>query len=199
MKKSLLILLTALSFSATSFGQSSDIANSKNWTWLGIDYTHCYFITSIDFVDADGVFSMTKSWNNLVYSEREKYIEKTLVGKKVTFSADMIKDRNMDIDMDKMITDDESLYKHLDRAQIDDIVSSYNIPHDLSGIGLVFIADSYSKPEEAGAYYVTFLDLDTKEVLSTERKSGKAKGFGLRNYWANSFYRVLKEVGEEYK
>jgi len=199
MKKLILFLLAALFINANSFGQSSDISNAKNWTWLGIDYTHCYFITSIDFVDADGVFSLTKKWNSLIYSEREKYIDKTLKDKNVTFSADMIKDRNMEINMDKMITDDLSLYKHLDREQIEEIVGNYNIPNDLSGIGLVLIADSYSKPEEAGVYFVTFIDLDTKEVLSTERKSGKAKGFGLRNYWANSFYRVLKEVGEEYE
>ena len=199
MKKSILILLAALFINATSFGQSSDISNAKNWTWLGIDYTHCYFITSMDFIDADDLLSRTKAWNKLVYSEREKYIDKTLKGKKVLFSTDMIKDRNMEIDMDKKITDDESLYKHLDREQVKGIISSYEIPDDLSGIALVLIADSYSKPQEAGAYYVTFLDLDTKEVLSTERKAGKAKGFGLRNYWANSFYRVLKEIGEEYE
>lgn len=199
MKKTLLILLSALFVSANSFGQSSDISNAKNWTWMGIDYTHCYFITSLDFIDADELLSKTKAWNNLVYTEREKYIEKTLENKKVEFSADMVRDRNMEIDMEDRITDDVSLYKHLDREQIEDIVNSYDIPANLSGIGLLLIAESYSKPEEAGAYFVTFFDLDTKKVLGTERKSGKAKGFGLRNYWANSFYRVLKEIGKEYE
>lgn len=199
MKKSIVFLLAALFINATSFGQSSDISNAKDWTWLGIDYTQCNFITSMDFVDPDGLLRKTKDWNNLVYNEREKYIEKTLIGKNVTFSADMVKDRNMDIDMENQITNDESLYKHLDTEQIDEIVSNYKIPEDLSGIGLVFIAESYSKPEEAGAYFVTFLDLDTKKVLRTERFSGKAKGFGLRNYWANSYYRILKEIGEEYQ
>lgn len=199
MKNSILTFFAALFISATAFGQNSDVSNAKNWTWLGIDYTHCYFITSMDFIDADDLLSKTKAWNNLVYTEREKYIEKTLKSKKVSFSADMVKDLNGEIDMEEKITDDESLYKHLDKEQISKIVSSYDIPDELSGVGLVFIADSYSKPEEAGAYYVTFIDLDTKEILSTERRSGKAKGFGLRNYWANSFYVILKELGKEYQ
>jgi hypothetical protein len=198
MKKSILLLLAVFYLSTISFGQSSAVSNAKDWTWLGIDYTHCYFITSIDFIDPDDLLSKTKAWNNLVYAEREKYIEKTIENKNVTFSTDLIKARNIKIDMKAKITDDVSLYKHLDQAQIDDIIKSYKIPDDLSGVGLVLIAESYSKPEEAGAYFVTFLDLDTKKVLSTERMSGKAKGFGLRNYWANSFYRVLKEIGEEY-
>ncbi|PLW94677.1 MAG: hypothetical protein C0591_12290 [Marinilabiliales bacterium] len=199
MKKSLVILLAAFLAAATSFGQKSDISNAKSWTWLGIDYTHCYFITSMDFIDADDLLSKTKAWNNLVYTEREKYIEKALEGKNVTFSADMIKDMNMEIDMESRITNDESLYKHLDPTQAEQIVSNYKIPDDLSGVGLVFIAESYSKPEEAGAYYVTFIDLSTKKVLSTERMTGKAKGFGLRNYWAYTFYKVLQEIGKKYE
>jgi len=199
MKKSLVILLAAFLAAATSFGQKSDISNAKSWTWLGIDYTHCYFITSMDFIDADDLLSKTKAWNNLVYTEREKYIEKALEGKNVTFSADMIKDMNMEIDMESRITNDESLYKHLDPTQAEQIVSNYKIPDDLSGVGLVFIAESYNKPEEAGAYYVTFIDLSTKKVLSTERMTGKAKGFGLRNYWAYTFYKVLQEIGKKYE
>lgn len=199
MKKSLVILLAAFLAAATSFGQKSDISNAKSWTWLGIDYTHCYFITSMDFIDADDLLSKTKAWNNLVYTEREKYIEKALEGKNVTFSADMIKDMNMEIDMESRITNDESLYKHLDPTQAEQIVSNYKIPDDLSGVGLVFIAESYSKPEEAGAYFVTFIDLSTKKVLSTERMTGKAKGFGLRNYWAYTFYKVLQEIGKKYE
>jgi len=199
MKKSLVILLAAFLAAATTFGQKADIANAQSWTWLGIDYTHCYFITSMDFIDADDLLSKTKAWNNLVYTEREKYIEKALEGKNVTFSADMIKDMNMEIDMESRITNDESLYKHLDPTQAEQIVSNYKIPDDLSGVGLVFIAESYSKPEEAGAYYVTFIDLSTKKVLSTERMTGKAKGFGLRNYWAYTFYKVLQEIGKKYE
>jgi len=199
MKKSLVILLAAFLAAATTFGQKADIANAQSWTWLGIDYTHCYFITSIDFVNADDLFEKTKAWNNLVYTEREKYIEKTLKSKKVALSSNMIKERNAEIDIEKRITDDESLYTHLDKDQVIKIVSEYNIPDDLSGIGLVLIAESYNKLEESGAYYVTFIDLDTKEVLSTERKLGKARGFSFRNYWAYTYYLVLKEIGKEYK
>lgn len=143
------------------------------------------------------ICSVKQKLGTTSYTEREKYIEKALEGKNVTFSADMIKDMNMEIDMESRITNDESLYKHLDPTQAEQIVSNYKIPDDLSGVGLVFIAESYSKPEEAGAYYVTFIDLSTKKVLSTERMTGKAKGFGLRNYWAYTFYKVLQEIGKK--
>lgn len=198
MKKSIILLLAVFYLSTISFGQSSAVSNAKDWTWLGIDYTHCYFITSIDFVNADDLFEKTKAWNNLVYTEREKYIEKTLKSKKVALSSNMVKERNAEIDIEKRITDDETLYTHLDKDQVIKIVSEYNITDDLSGIGLVMIAESYNKLEESGAYYVTFIDLDTKKVLSTERKLGKARGFSFRNYWAYTYYLVLKEIGKEY-
>ena len=102
MKKTLLFLLSVLFLSTNSFAQSADISNAKSWTWLGIDYTSCYFITSIDFVNADDLFEKTKAWNNLVYTEREKYIEKTLKSKKVALSSNMIKERNNIIKIKKL-------------------------------------------------------------------------------------------------
>ena len=67
---------------------------------------------------------------------------------------------------------------------------------DDSGSGLVFIAESYDKPNGKGAYWVTFFDIGSKKIIKTQRFEGKAKGFGLRNYWANSYYQVMKEAGK---
>jgi hypothetical protein len=36
--------------------------------------------------------------------------------------------------------------------------------------------------------------MKTKELLIHERLKEKPSGFGLRNYWAGSIYRVIKEI-----
>lgn len=199
MKKSFLIYLTSLLISSTSFGQLDEISKVKDWTFFGIDYRECYFITSSDFIDTDNLLVQVKAWNNLLYNEEDKYIVKTLKNKDVNLSTEILKNLNSEIDVKDRVSNDKSLFKHLDSEMVAKIVSDYEIPDDLSGIGLVFIAESYSKPEVLGAYYVTFFDIKTKKVLGSERMTGKAKGFGLRNYWANSFYVVLKELGKKYQ
>jgi len=199
--KKLLLVLFIFTFTLASVKAQSEskIASSKDWTWFGIDYTHCYFIMSYDFPSVSDLESKIEAWNNLILVEREKFIEKTLKSQDVDFSVDMVKSLNEDIDVKSRISNDEMLSKHLDPGMIPEIVSNYKVPDGLSGIGLIFIAESYSKPNEQGAYYVTFFDITTKKVLSTERKLGKAKGFGLRNFWANSYYVILKELGKTYK
>lgn len=199
MKKLLALLFTIAILTTSGFGQSSDNAfNSNDITWFGIDYTQCYFLTPIDFPNVSDLKSKLDSWNDLVLYEREKYIEKTLPGKNVEFEIDAVSERNTTIDVKSRLTEDKSKSNHLKTDQIQGIINEYNIESGLEGTALVLIAESYDKLGEHGNYYVTFFDLNTKKVYATERISGKAKGFGLRNYWAGSFYNVLKQVGKKY-
>jgi len=198
--KKILMLLAAIIVSAGLNAQSSsDIRNASEWTWLGIDYTNCYFLTKMDFPSVSDLESKISAWNNLVLLEREKFVVKTLVGKNIIYYIDMVQTINSDIDVKSRLTDDGFQSTHIEEVQIQEIVGSYDLPADMSGIGLVFIAESYSKPNVQGAYYVTFFDISSKKVLSTTRMLGKAKGFGMRNYWANSYYLVLKNLGKLYK
>jgi len=181
------------------YAQSSDTTlNTNQITWFGIDYTHCYFITPIDFPNTIDLKTKLKTWNDLTMYEREKYIEKTLIGKDVEFYTDAVEAKNNEVDVKSRIEDNESQADLLKEDQIQSIINGYNIKSGMEGTGLVLIADIYDKPAEKGYYYVTFFDIATKKIFSTERMAGKAKGFGMRNYWANTFYEVLQEVGKKY-
>ena len=116
----------------------------------------------------------------------------------IKFYVDMIKERNGEIIVKDQLTEDGFKSSHLSPDMIQGIVDNYFIEEDMKGIGLVFIAESYSKPNVQGAYYVTFFDMETRKVLYTERMLGKPSGFGLRNYWAGSYYNVLKDVGKKF-
>ncbi len=76
------------------------------------------------------------------------------------------------------------------------IISEYDT-EAANGIGLVFIVESFNKNDARGYVWVTFFDLSNKEVLFTEKLSGKAGGFGFRNYWAKSYYNVMAEIGKK--
>ena len=62
------------------------------------------------------------------------------------------------------------------------------------GIGLVFIVETFSKPNEEGSIYVTFVNMGSKETLFSERLAAEPKGFGMRNFWAGCVYGVLTKM-----
>jgi hypothetical protein len=153
----------------------------------------------MDFPSISDLEAKIKAWNDLVLYERSKFIDKNLGKRNVNFYVDVVENRNKDIDVKSRVTDDGFLSSHMEAGMVEEIINSYEIPDEMEGIGLVLIAESYSKPNVRGAYYATFFDIKTKKVLITERMLGKPSGFGLRNYWAGSYNAVLKEIGKKYK
>ena len=195
-KKFLLILLSL--FISTAVNSQSTI-NTSEFTWFGIDYTQCYYLGPIDFPSVSDLEAKIKAWNDLVIHEREKYIDKTLKGKKVSFAIKAVTSRNETIKVKSRLTEDKSRINHLSVDQIPGIITSYNIDKTLSGTGLVLIAESYDRLGVQGNYYVVFFDIASKKIFTSERMSGKSGGIGLRNYWATSYYNVLKNIGKKYK
>ena len=189
----LMVLLTEM-----VSAQETKIYNTRDIYWLGIDYNQCYFITSIDFYPPDRLYTELKAWNILIFNEKDKYIDRNFSNREIIIKSDFISRLNENVVVDSLLVDDLSKTKHLSKDDISNIVKTYNFPSDLSGVGLILIAESYSKPEEKGYYYSTLVDIKSKKVLLTERMSGDARGFGLRNYWARTYYKVLRKIGKEY-
>lgn len=74
---------------------------------------------------------------------------------------------------------------------IREMAKNYELPHT-NGTGVVFIAQTLDKRKAEATYAVVFFDVATRRLISLDIMSGKAGGAGLRNYWANSVYDVLK-------
>ena len=75
MKKLFFTLAVTLFTISSIYSQSDQLRNSTDWTWLGIDYTNCYFIKSYDFPSVPDLESKINAWNDLIVLENEKYIK----------------------------------------------------------------------------------------------------------------------------
>jgi hypothetical protein len=64
----------------------------------------------------------------------------------------------------------------------------------MSGLGVMFNVESFSKADEEGSVWVTFINLGTKEVFFSERVTGKPGGFGMRNFWGGAIYSMMKNM-----
>ena len=176
-----------------------DIFNgSTEITWLGIDFTQAKFIGSaFQFKDAgeitNGEFrdKYVPSWNQLFINEQKKYdVAKTVKRSEVKYAMDVTEKANNSI-KGNFFSDDPNDYKKLDEQKVANIIKNYDF-QGKSGIGMLFVIDGMSKSKEEASGWVTFVDMKSKKVLLTEYKTGKAGGFGFRNYWAKSFQNILK-------
>ena len=59
------------------------------------------------------------------------------------------------------------------------------------------MAESLNKSLKEAYFHFVAIDMKTKKILIYDRLREKPKGFGLRNYWAGSIYRFIKEIKKE--
>ena len=62
----------------------------------------------------------------------------------------------------------------------------------------MFIAESLNKIDTEAYFHVVIINIDSKEVLLSERLRGQPSGFGIRNYWAGAIYEILKNIDSRY-
>jgi hypothetical protein len=162
-------------------------------TYLGVDFS----ATKIEGEAATGneIVSKFEPINSVIITESKKYdVAGSFKRASVTNSLDAVKKLNTGVKPDDIKTDNVAdVQKGLTPADIDKHVKMYDLSGK-KGIGLVFIMDGMSKTNKEAHVYATLIDLSSKKVLLTERISGKAQGFGFRNYWAYTIYKVLNSI-----
>ena len=197
MKKLILIAGIFLVFSFVSKGQytPADVFKVDNITWYGLDFSNIKLIGSEGFTDPHAIQNrFFSSWNNLFISEPEKYnLAETFSKSSVENDLNIVTERNTLPDPDKLVIEENYSFGE---DEVKKIISEYDITGK-EGIGLVFIMESFNKTKARGYMWVSFFNIETKEVLLSKKMNGKVGGFGIRNYWAKSIYNVMKSIGKK--
>jgi len=171
--------------------------------WYGIDYSKAKFTGEFSNYQGTGPKSEVllkqtiPQWNMIVIKEGNKYDVGKYFKKSHVFNdlGSVIK-HNEGIDETKIVSYNDYKFENPDET-VAKIVSEYS-GEKTEGLGLVFIVESYNKLKESATYYLTFFDIATKQILYAEKISETSSGFGLKNYWASTILKVMKDV-EQYK
>jgi hypothetical protein len=172
--------------------------------WLGIDFSHVQLVGDFSqFNDAGEKSSIEvknkyfPAWNNIVLHEAKKYDVKGMLRKEnLTYDIDMMADVNSKAATEELETSNPVEYR---REDIEKFVKRYK-SSSKDGIGVAFVAESLNKIELEAWYHFVAIDLATNKILVYDRIKGKPAGIGLRNYWANTIYDVIKEIkSDRYK
>ncbi len=191
--KSIKLVLLFLLLSATLHAQSvRDVFSSPSLIWYGIDFSKAKFVGPQETWGEHQKIKETyfPAWNNFVMSEPEKYnLKKTFRKDMVTIDLKAVKEQNDKVATDNLIVTYGDV-PMLPEASIVNHVANYIDPAQKS-LGLVFVVESFNKIKQIGLFHVIFFDVATGNVLMIKTMEGDAGGFGLKNYWAKSFFNVL--------
>jgi hypothetical protein len=197
MKFNVLVFILSLLFFFPGLGQQkSDVFNtSTDVTWLGIDFSGAKLIGDRERLGSESdIRHLLDAINELLVKEADKYnVAAAIQKKQVQNRIDIANEHNAELDVMAMLSNEESDHVHLKQMDVEDIISSYDFK-GLSGVGLIFNVESFNKLMEEGSFWVTFVNMDTKDVLFTERVVAPPTGFGMRNFWAGSINGVIAKI-----
>lgn len=190
-------LLLLCMTSATGYAQTlKDFFSDESTplTYLGVDFSSAKVQGEV--ATATEIRDKFEPINSVIVNEAKKYdVADAFSRGSVTSDLSAVNKVNAATNTDKIKTDNTADMQQagLKPEDISRKVKAYDLKGK-KGIGLVFIMDGMSKADKEASMYVTLLDMATGKVLLTERMTGKAQGFGFRNYWAYTVYKVIKEI-----
>ncbi len=197
-----IILLMLIGTSVLNAQSRSDIFDPKTEiTWLGNDFSALKLIGDRERLGSESdILRLMEAWNDIMVVEAERKFNVAVAThrKTVVTNIDVTKEHNTELDVHAMYSDDKKDYVHLTKEGVAEIISSYDFK-GLTGIGLMFNVESFSKLNGEGAAWVTFINIETKEVLLTERVIGHPGGMGMRNYWANAIAEIIERLKKEFE
>ena len=170
-------------------------------TWLGIDYSHVKIIGNFnEFFDA-GERSTWQirdiyfpRWNAIIMEEPAKYDIRGMLRSDITFDIDMITGINAQTPLEEL-----EAYNTIKFSEED--IQSFAGQYDFKGregIGIVFMAECLNKNALEAWYHFVAIDMLTSKVILHARLRGEPSGIGLRNYWANSVHKVIRNIRDYY-
>jgi hypothetical protein len=166
------------------------------YCWLlGLDFSGAKFIGDRERLGSESdIRHLLDALNDLMVKEADKYNVAAAIKKKSVQNAiEVVHEHNAELDVLAMISNDGKDHVHLKASDIEEIIASYDFKGK-SGIGLIFNVESFDKLIEEGSFWVTFVNMGSKEVLFTERLTAPPTGFGMRNFWAGSVNGVLAKI-----
>lgn len=203
----LILLMFISSMNLLAQFTANDVFNPKTpITWLGVDFSEVRFIgpaTGWGEVSTKSPTEMRDKyfpeWNSLIINEFEKFkIEDAVARLELDKNIDAVSKANEKTNKKELFSENISDYQSLDEETIKSMLKKYDFSGK-DGLGFLLVAEGMSKGREEASYWATFVDMRTKKVLFTKRITGKALGFGFRNYWAGSMKNVFKTMKKEFK
>jgi len=206
MKAILIIFLSVCTLSASAQRTMTDYVNKTcDIVWLGLDFTKMKFVAS-PWKD-----SPEKIKNETIPAWIEQLGESGRFDWKKAFqNDDLIIDYGPVTKANAMIDETQFHTKTphtISKEVLAEVVKAFDMGDRTDGIGVTIVIEAFDQNTLTGYGYITFFDINTRQLLHKQAVSGKAFGVTLYTYWAKAILgmrdivasRVLRDVQKKYK
>ena len=191
---------------STSFLFSQDIKvllAADSAVWFGIDYSKAKFTGS--FAQAFGidpnngnelVEKWIPEWNKIFFKEPQNFqIGEAIKKPNIYFDVNSVNIINSKINKDSIYSETPTGYKIAGPEKtIPEMIKNYSSDTKKSGLGCVFIAESYNKKAHSAYVYFVLFQIADKKIIGYKRLMGIPKGIGLRNFWSGAIKDIINQV-----
>jgi len=198
---SIMVLIPGMAF-ALGWGNSQP---TPKMNFYGVDFT---LVKTFGVKEDVGKTALAfEAINKLIVTETKKYQYGNFFKKyirQIAQTTDLGRIESIGFDN---VNIDEAIYKarvmdeegmptynkafKIDDADLARLIKSFNTGTD-TGYGVIYVAELLNKEDGVGNFIAVFFDVKSKKIIFADRVSGKAGGFGLRNYWASPLEKIFK-------
>lgn len=191
MKKIFLsMLLIAGALTSQAAKKTSPIADVKEVNFYGIDYSKCQTTEVSD--NPDETVKALSAINHLFVSEPKKFNIERFTQKKsgvIDVSVGTNLTESMKVDSLNALAGNHRVTD----AEVESTIKGLELK-ETSGTGLILIGECLNKIKTEGTYRIVFFDIASRNIIADWEETGKAGGFGLRNYWAKTVFTVMDGI-----
>jgi len=173
--------------------------------YLGIDFSKAKLLDAGNPSDIrDNLYGKI---NYLIIQEPKKFdLEGAFKKTKILHDLGPVTKKYEKINLNDILSTNEADFNRFKESDITGIVKALDFKGENGasftgeGVGLIFIMEAMKKQEKKGvaAIWVTFINMDTKKVLYTERIESKANtAIGFRNYWASTIKNLIDDIDDK--
>ena len=185
--KNLFLCLVFGLMSLTIYAQK-DITSINEINIYGVDFSKAVVFGATE--TPEDIINGLDGINPLLHAEASKYnFGKYLKKNVVAYYTQTAQKNNEEIDPDKLFSNKRE--NELSQQDIQSLVNKLE-SKSRDKTGVLFIAEVLDKPNKKATYTVVFFDEETQEIIYSKQVTGRAQGFGIRNYWARSIFEILK-------
>lgn len=187
--KQLIVLMFLFLTSLVSAQDKTNLKDIDKLTFFGVDFSMAKVYGSDETTEQfkDAFYGI----NTLFQREPKKYDTSKAFDAKVTTDLGTSQNLIEQIKKTELFTSDDSY--ELTDEKIADHIRQFNTGN-VNGYGAVFIAGLLNKAKTQATYHVVVFDIASKDIILNKQFTEKARGFGLRNYWAYPVYKILNKV-----
>jgi len=167
--------------------QKTRVLMSDEYTFYGIDFSKFRLINTTKMHLGENIKNdFFPAW---LREFDDKYTKKYLRQRLV---VDVLNDERSRFQVEQFLKNDPSnivsYFSTLWNADtLLSMVQDYQLERE-TGIGISFIIAEFNKNEEEVIGYVTFFDIETRELMFVVKALGDAVGMGMTSHWYNGLY-----------